>query len=130
MSQTVDVGKPPAPSEDERVARRSPLLRFMARPEVGALAGAIVIFIVFFAVAPPFRDPSSLATVLYVSSTFGIPAVGVALLMIGGEFDLSAGVNVTAAALVAAMFSYEFSANMWVGVLVGLIVALLIGFIN
>jgi simple sugar transport system permease protein len=54
----------------------------------------------------------------------------VALLMIGGEFDLSAGVAVTASALVAAMLSYELSANMWVGVVVALVAALVIGFIN
>jgi simple sugar transport system permease protein len=130
MSQTVDVGTPPAPARDERVARKSPLTRLMARPEIGALAGAIVIFIIFFIVAPPFREPSSLATVLYVSSTYGIPAVAVALLMIGGEFDLSAGVAVTSSALVAAMLSYELSANMWVGIAVALVAALVIGFIN
>jgi simple sugar transport system permease protein len=130
MSQTVDVGTPPAPARDERVAQRSSLSRLMARPEIGALAGAIVIFLIFFIVAPPFRDANSLATVLYVSSTFGIPAVAVALLMIGGEFDLSAGVAVTSAALVSSMVSYQFSANMWVGVVVALVVALAIGFIN
>jgi simple sugar transport system permease protein len=130
MSQTVDVGTPPAPARDERVAQRSTLSRLLARPETGALAGAIVIFLIFFIVAPPFREASSLATVLYVSSTYGIPAVAVALLMIGGEFDLSAGVAVTSAALVAAMLSYEFSANMWVGIAVALVAALAIGFIN
>jgi simple sugar transport system permease protein len=128
MSQTVDVGTPPA--ADERVAAKSPLARLLGRPEVGALAGAIVIYIIFFAAAPPFRDATSLATVLYVSSTYGIPAVAVALLMIGGEFDLSAGVAVTSSALVASMFSYQFSANMWLGVVVALVVALAIGFIN
>jgi len=56
------------------------------------LLGAVVIFVIFFSVAPPFRDASSLSTVLYVSSTYGIMSVAVALLMIGGEFDLSAGV--------------------------------------
>jgi simple sugar transport system permease protein len=130
MSQTVDVGTPPAPARDERVAQRSTLSRLLARPETGALAGAIVIFLIFFIVAPPFREASSLATVLYVSSTYGIPAVAVALLMIGGEFDLSAGVAVTSAALVAAMLSYEYSANMWVGIAVALVAALAIGFIN
>jgi simple sugar transport system permease protein len=130
MSQAVQTGAPAPPARDERVAQRSLLSRLLARPEMGALVGAILIYIIFFAVAPPFRDVSSLSSVLYVSSVFGIPAVAVALLMIGGEFDLSAGVQVTSAALVASMFSYEFSANMWVGVLVGLAVALLIGFIN
>src|SRR5215204_5413635 len=130
MSQTVDVGTPPAPPQDERVAQKSTLGRLLGRPEIGALAGAIVIFIIFFAVAPPFREPSSLASVLYVSSTYGIMATGVALLMIGGEFDLSAGVAVTTSALVASMFAYELSLNLWVGVFVALIVALLVGFMN
>ena len=130
MSQTVDVGTPPAPARDERVAQKSTLGRLLGRPETGALAGAIVIFIIFFIVAPPFREPSSLATVLYVSSTYGIPAVAVALLMIGGEFDLSAGVAVTSSALVASMISYQLSANMFVGVVVALVVSLVVGFIN
>ncbi len=128
MSQTVDAPAPPA--RDERIRQKTPLQRLMGRPEVGALFGAIVIYVFFFIVAEPFRDAGSLATVLYLSSTYGIPAVAVALLMIGGEFDLSAGVAVTSSALVASMFSYQFSANMWVGVLVALIVSLAIGFIN
>jgi simple sugar transport system permease protein len=106
------------------------MTRLMGRPEVGALAGAIVIFAFFFAVAPPFREPSSLASVLYVSSTYGIPAVAVALLMIGGEFDLSAGVAVTTSALFAAMFSFQLGINLWVGVVVALLFSLFIGFIN
>jgi simple sugar transport system permease protein len=128
MTQTAQA--PAAPASDERIARKSPLARLMGRPEIGALAGAIVIYIFFFAVAPPFRDASALATILYASSTIGIPAVAVALLMIGGEFDLSAGVAVTSAALVTSMISYQFSANMWVGVGVSLIVALAIGALN
>jgi simple sugar transport system permease protein len=131
MSQTLDVSAGPAgPARDERIARQSPLAKLLTRPEVGALLGAILIYVIFFAVAPPFRDATSLSTILYVSSTYGIPAVAVALLMIGGEFDLSAGVAVTSSALVASMFSYQFTANMWVGVLVSLVVALAIGFIN
>ena len=130
MSQTLETPVAPSPAADERVGRKSLLSRLMARPEVGALAGAIVIYIFFFIVAPPFRDAQALATVLYASSTIGIPAVAVSLLMIGGEFDLSAGVAVTSAALVASMFSYQFTANMWVGVVVALVVALAIGAFN
>jgi simple sugar transport system permease protein len=126
----MEVGVEPPPARDERVVRRSLLSRLLTRPEVGALLGAIVIYLVFFIVAPPFRDAGSLSTVLYVSSTYGIPAVAVALLMIGGEFDLSAGVAVTSSALVASMFSYQFTSNMWLGVAVALVVALAIGFIN
>ena len=67
---------------------------------------------------------------LYGSSTIGIMAVGVSLLMIGGEFDLSAGVAVITSALTASMFSWYFTTNVWVGVGLALLVSLAIGFIN
>jgi simple sugar transport system permease protein len=97
---------------------------------VGALAAAFVIFLFFYAVAPTFRSLPAASTYLYASSTIGIVAVGVALLMIGGEFDLSSGVAVTTAALTAAMLSFQFSLNVWAGVFISLAVALAVGFIN
>jgi simple sugar transport system permease protein len=129
MSQTVETAPPP-PAAEEPVERKSLLTILIHRPEVGALVAALAIFIFFFAVAEPFRSVAAFSTVLYDSSTIGIMAVGVALLMIGGEFDLSAGVAVITAALTAAMFSYELSLNLWVGTLVALVLALAIGFWN
>jgi simple sugar transport system permease protein len=67
---------------------------------------------------------------LYASSTIGMMAVAVALLMIGGEFDLSAGVAVTTAALTASMFSFQLGLNLWIGVVVALLVALGVGALN
>jgi simple sugar transport system permease protein len=129
MSDTLQAAPPP-PALDERVGRRSTLARLFARPEMGALTGAIVIYLFFFIVAPPFRNANSLSTVLYVTSTFGLMATPIALLMIGGEFDLSAGVAVTSSALTASLFSYEFTVNVWVGVAVALGLSLLVGFLN
>ncbi|MFC4948482.1 ABC transporter permease [Pseudonocardia sp. GCM10023141] len=129
MSLTMTTSPPPSAPEPARV-ERSLTARILGRPEVGALAAAIAIFIFFFAVAPSFRTLPAFSTVLYASSTIGIVAVGVALLMIGGEFDLSAGVTVTTAALASAMISYQFSLNMWVGIIVSLAIALGIGFLN
>jgi simple sugar transport system permease protein len=57
-------------------------------------------------------------------------AVGVSLLMIGGEFDLSTGVAVISSALTASMFSWYFSTNVWVGVMLALVVSVGIGYIN
>jgi simple sugar transport system permease protein len=104
--------------------------RLLARPEIGALVAAIAIGIFFLAVAPAFRSVDSLLTVLYASSTIGIVAVGVGMLMIGGEFDLSAGVTVTAAGLVNAMFCYQLGINLWVGAALSLVFALCVGFLN
>ena len=60
---------------DERVKERNRVQRLLIRPEMGALIGAVAIFIFFAIVAPPFRSPEALATVLYASSTIGIMAV-------------------------------------------------------
>src|SRR5919199_987749 len=115
---------------DDRVATRSTTASFLGRPEVGALIGAIVVAALFFAVAPAFRAAGNVGTILYGSSTIGIMAVAVALLMIGGEFDLSAGVAVTTSALTAAHTAWYFSLNVWAGVLIALVVSLAIGAFN
>ena len=86
--------------------------------------------IFFLVVAPAFRSPASFFTVLYQSSTIGIVAVAVGMLMIGGEFDLSAGVIVTTAGLVNAMFCYQLGINLWVGAILSLVFCLVIGFVN
>jgi simple sugar transport system permease protein len=121
---------PRSPGTDAGRPSRSLAARVLTRPEIGAVAAAVAIFIFFFAIAPPFRTFPSFATVLYASSTIGIVAVGVALLMIGGEFDLSAGVSVVTCALTAALITYQLSLNVWAGVLISLLVALAIGFVN
>src|SRR3954471_11335579 len=110
--------------------KRSLASRVLTRPEIGAVVAAIAIFVFFFAIAPAFRTLPSFATVLYASSTIGIVAVGVALLMIGGEFDLSSGVSVVTSALCCALISFQLSLNLWVGILLSLLVALGIGFVN
>ncbi|MFD7538078.1 ABC transporter permease [Streptomyces sp. NPDC059819] len=115
---------------DERLLRRSVWRKILGRPELGSVVGAAAVFLFFSVVADSFLQPSSLSTVLYAASTIGIMAVPVALLMIGGEFDLSAGVLVTTSALVSSMFSYQMTANVWVGVLVSLLVTVAIGAFN
>jgi simple sugar transport system permease protein len=130
MTQIAQPAVTPPPTYDERVGRRPLLARLLARPEAGAVAGAIVIYVFFFVIAPSFRYANSFSSVLYVTSTYGLMATPVALLMVGGEFDLSAGVAVTSSSLTASLFSFEFTTNVWVGVAVALAEALLIGFLN
>ena len=115
---------------DTRLTRRSGFARFIRRPELASLLGAVVIFVLFMIVAPAFRSVEAFSTVLYASSTLGIVALAVGLLMIGNEFDLSSGVAVTSAALVATMLNYNFHLNSWVGVGLSLITALAIGALN
>ncbi|MFG3497006.1 ABC transporter permease [Streptomyces sp. NPDC047928] len=119
-----------APTGDERLLGTSPLRRLLGRPELGSVVGAVAVFLFFAIVADGFLRASSFGTVLYAASTIGIMAVPVALLMIGGEFDLSAGVLVTTGALISSMVSYQLTANVWVGVLVSLLVTVAVGVFN
>ncbi|WP_432057992.1 ABC transporter permease [Streptomyces sp. bgisy022] len=127
------VTPPPAPGpkeSDGRTVRRPLALRLLARPEVGVFLGAAAVLVFFLFAAPPVRDGNSMANILYQSSTIGIMALPVALLMIGGEFDLSAGVAVVTSALTASMLSYQLTMNVWVGVIVALVVSLAVGMFN
>jgi simple sugar transport system permease protein len=121
--------KPPT-AVDDRVSSRSLGARLLSRPEIGSLVGAAVVLVFFLITAPTFRDPAASGTIVYQAALIGVMAVPVALLMIGGEFDLSAGVAVTTSGLTAALFSFQFSTNVWVGVLVALVVSLAIGAFN
>lgn len=126
MAQTLDVPATPAATvKNPHIVRR-----LVVRPEAGSFVAAVIIFVYFFATAEPFRHTSSFGTVLYNSATYGMMAVTVGLLMIGGEFDLSAGVAVTSASLTSALTAYQLTLNVWVGVVLALVVALLIGFAN
>ncbi|MGJ4079505.1 ABC transporter permease [Corynebacterium macclintockiae] len=105
-------------------------MNVLKRPEFTSVLGAVLIFALFMIVAPSFRSFDAFSTVLYASSTMGIIALAVGLLMIGDEFDLSSGVAVTTAALAATMLNYNFWLNSWVGVFLSLLIALAIGAFN
>ncbi|MEU5365455.1 ABC transporter permease [Streptomyces sp. NPDC005925] len=135
MTQQAEPAVTPPPAggprqADGRTTRRPLVLRLLARPEVGVFLGALAVLVFFLVAAPAVRQGSSMATVLYQSSTIGIMALPVALLMIGGEFDLSSGVSVITSALTASMLSYQLTVNVWTGIVVALVLSLAIGAFN
>jgi simple sugar transport system permease protein len=69
------------------------LARLVRRPELGALSGAILIYIVFYALAGSsgMFTLEGIINILQVSAEIGILAAAATLLMIAGEFDLSMG---------------------------------------
>jgi len=120
----------PGRVKDGRTSERPLALRLLARPDVGVFLGAVAVWVFFLIAAPPVREGSAMATILYQSSTIGIMALPVALLMIGGEFDLSSGVAVITSALTASMTAFQLTMNVWVGVFAALVVSLAVGFFN
>lgn len=92
---------PAATARDERLRRVSLIARLMRRPELGAVAGLVLVTIFFALTAnPAMFTLAGLMTVLSPAGQLGILAIAAALLMIGGEFDLSIGSMIAFAGLV------------------------------
>jgi simple sugar transport system permease protein len=117
---------------DERLIQASRLTRLLRRPELGALMGAVVIYVMFSAVDKNgvFATITGTARWTDVASTVGIVAVPVALLMIAGEFDLSSGVMIGTSGLLAGLLMTEYDIAMWPAILITLAFAACIGLIN
>jgi len=121
----------PEQRRDERMVQAGLMKRLLSRPEFGALAGAIVVWL-FFAIAASrgFLSIRGTASYLEVSSHLGILAVAVALLMIGGEFDLSIGSIIGMAGVTIAILGTELGLPLPVAALVALVLSLAVGFFN
>ncbi|MEW2502181.1 ABC transporter permease [Amycolatopsis sp. CA-161197] len=115
---------------DERLVKPTLMDRLVVRPEIGALLGAAVVFLFFSLVTEKFFSASGAATWLDDAATLGIMAVAVSLLMIGGEFDLSAGVMTASTSLVTAILATEVGWNVWLALLASLVFALVVGAFN
>jgi simple sugar transport system permease protein len=104
----------------------------LRRPELGALLGAIVIFVIFTIAdeSGQFATLAGAARWLDVAATIGIPAVAVAMLMIGGEFDLSAGVMTASAGILLGLLTAEWGVGIWPALVVVFAFAAAVGFIN
>src|SRR6266705_4100929 len=115
-----------------RTLRANPLRRLLVRPELGAVIGSVAVWIFFAIVAGNygFLTIRGTSSYLSVSADLAIQAVPVALLMIGGEFDLSVGSTVGACGMIIALLSAQYGWNIWASIVVALIFAVLVGMMN
>ncbi len=126
---------PPAtPVQDERLVPISRLTRTLRRPELGSLLAALAVFVLFAITDASgnhlWLKQTGLAAWTQQAAFFGIVAVPVGLLMIGGEFDLSAGVMTGVTAIVMALLVGKWHVNTWLAIIVTLAFATAIGLIN
>ncbi len=104
---TADLSPAPAIKklQDERLKEVSLLTKIMRRPELGALAGLVLVTIFFLSTADPSMFTlAGVMNILSPAAQLGILAIAAALLMIGGEFDLSIGSMVAFTGLVFGSF--------------------------
>ena len=77
--------------------------------EIGALIGAVVVWTFLWGNGETFGTAGTTLNWLDVAAPYGIMATAVALLMIGGEFDLSSGLQTGGAAMVIGLMSRFFT---------------------
>jgi simple sugar transport system permease protein len=101
-----------------------------ARPEAGALAATVALFVFFAVWADQFLTTDSLASTLAIAAELGIVAMAVTLLMIAGEFDLSVGSVLGMSSVLVAYAMTELGLPAVAAVVCGLAGAAAIGLLN
>lgn len=117
---------------DERVKEISGFRKALIRPELGGIAGTIVVFALFliFAGDSGMFNSQGVLNWSTVSAQFMIIAVGACMLMIAGEFDLSVGSMIGFSGMMIAIFAVTLGWPVWIAILVTFIMAMAIGAIN
>lgn len=97
----VDGTAMPADLQDERILRpsgvRDNLLAMMKRVRTGDLGslpvviGLVIIFVIFQALNPAFLGPQNLSDLISGASAVGVTAIGIVLVLLLGQIDLSVG---------------------------------------
>ena len=119
-------------SDDERLKKISKLRILLNRPELGALGGSILVFIFFGIVAGDTGMFSAygMMNFLEVSANLGIIAIAAAMLMIGGEFDLSIGSMIGFAGICIAIPAIYWGWPLWMSIIFAFSMAVLVGYFN
>jgi simple sugar transport system permease protein len=100
------------------------------RPETGALAAALTVFVVFAVWADNFLTQQSIASTVTLAAELAVVAMAVTLLMIAGEFDLSVGSVLGFTSMLVPYLMVNQGIPAVAAVLVAVAAALTIGFLN
>ena len=132
---TTTVRRDPRLSPEER-GFGGAMRRFRQRARSGQLGslpvllGLVLIWVVFYIAEPRFLDPRNLTNLMLQIAGVGTIAVGIVLVLLLGEIDLSVGAVSGFAAGVTAVLNVKQGVPGVVAILAGLAVGAIIGLIN
>lgn len=106
------------------------LQRLLLRPELASLAGLVVAFGAFALATPLFLTTANFVSVSGLAAQYGLVAIGVTLLMIGGHFDLSVGAIVGLTGWAMHLFGEELGLPPTLTVVCSLSFGALLGVVN
>ena len=101
----------------------------LVKPEVSTFLMFIVIMVGFYFANPRFLDERNIRIVMGITPEYIIVAIGIAILMISGEFDLSVGSVFALVPMTIVQLTHQ-GFNIWLSIALGLSIGIIIGFIN
>jgi simple sugar transport system permease protein len=119
-------------SDSARLQRNSALSKLLKRPELGAVSGAVLIYIIFYFLAGEsgMFTVKGIIEILQVSAEIGILAAAASLLMIAGEFDLSMGSMIGFAGVIIGLASTVYHLPLSLAILLSFVICAGIGALN
>src|SRR5271154_6216012 len=128
MPNRVEAGRAMAPSGDaEATSKRSPLRRLLGVDELGIFAALALFFFVGALSSPYFLTVSNLTGILQNITFLGFLSIGVGLVLMAGEIDISVGSIFGLSGVAAALIlraGYPLAAAIAAGLLVGVVCGL------
>src|SRR5438067_9726081 len=115
------------PASASRSAFRSALMHLFAIQELGVLVAGLMIGAVFAFLSPEFLTAASAGSILASAVQFGVVGLGVTVLMIAGEFDLSVASVYSLCPMVMASLWVDQGLNVFLALGIALLLALAIG---
>jgi simple sugar transport system permease protein len=110
--------------------RRSLLEALLKVRELAPVLGLFGVVLFFTLQTPNFWSPQTMTAITTVASTIGIVAIGVTMLMICGEFDLSVGQNFAFTPIIWAILFVTNDMNEWLALALALGCAAAVGITN
>jgi D-xylose transport system permease protein len=123
-------GAPSAPGSPPAVSNLQAFWRRASSGDVGSLpviAGLILIWIVFYFLNPLFLSPRNLTNLVSQIADIGIVSVGIVLVLLLGEIDLSVGSVYGLSSAVMAVLSVQYHWSAAPAIIAGLLVGAAIG---
>lgn len=105
--------------------------RAVLRPELGAVVAAALLFTFFgIATSGQLLEIKHISSIFDSSWPYGIVAIAVGLLLIGGEIDLSTGVMAGTGGAAMGIFATVAGMNIWAALFLSLLICLGLGAFN
>jgi ribose/xylose/arabinose/galactoside ABC-type transport system permease subunit len=114
---------------EENIIQKNWLRKFVERDEFTIFTIFVIFVILWLIITPTLRDINVFLDLLREISPYFLTVIGVGILMIGGEFDLSVG-SLLAVTNIVTVTAFKFSENIWIGILAGVFSGLIVGAIN